>query len=182
MGWRAHFGALLTSALYAQLEEERKLEIHLGCEPCFSSYLGCCLRQRRFLLAGSTSLIAEQTIHFSPLPVSTSVSQRYGIKVPLQNQAEKSLSLWVQVSVLIDRPCSYHHNSALFHAHIHTLVLEPHSQGAASVKTICAGILTCCVISYLHLTDIHQQLELAQETSCTGVARIYTSLFAYSSV
>lgn len=71
-----------------------------------------------------------------------------------------------------------------FLTHVHTLVLDPHSQGAArsTVKTICAGVLTYCVISSLLLSDIHQQLELTQETSCTGVTCIYTSLCAYSSV
>lgn len=56
--------------------------------------------------------------------------------------------------------------------------------GAArsSVKTTCAEVLTSCVIAFLHLSDIHQQMELTQETSCTEVTRmdLYLHIPVYS--
>lgn len=77
--------------------EERKLLIQLGCKPRLSDYLMKCIDREGW----SALLIAEQnSIHyFPPLPISTGVPQRYGIKdtntsTP-QNQQEKALFLWV---------------------------------------------------------------------------------------
>lgn len=91
---------------------------------------------------------AKQYTYFSLLPVSTSVSQRYGIKdtstLGTSKPARETLFFWVPVFIwhFSSHPCAWHHNSQFFHVHFSILVPKTNTQGAASFRILLKGILS----------------------------------------
>lgn len=109
-------------------------------------------------------LIAEQTIPFSPLPVSTGASQRYCEKDTPGSAREKPVSLSARFCFNIIYLCTWHHNSALVHACVHTPAPETQRQGAACslvitnnahskthLKVLFWGSVSFCSMAFWHL-------------------------------